>query len=68
MPLFEYRCSEGHTAEKIKASTVTSIRCNCGKIAHKIPSVCNCSFGWKLSDASLKDPNRRGADEFVRNL
>lgn len=71
MPLYEYKCPNGHITEKIRmmAQCNESITCHCGLESKRIFSGgISMHFGWKLSDDSLMNPNRRGADEYVRNI
>lgn len=68
MALYEYRCPNNHITEELNSFSVGMIQCECGEVATRRMSVCNWSFGWKLSDESLEDPDRRGADEYVRNI
>lgn len=70
MSMFEYKCPNNHitTERRLYKDRDRPIVCECGAIANVIFSVANWSFGWKLSDESLMDGERRGADEYVRNI
>lgn len=70
--LYEYQCKNGHTTEKLCNRLVEAVVCDCGEVATKIMSVCNNTFGFRLSDDS-HDPVRRetiqgGKDKLVRNI
>ena len=70
MPLYEYKCGKGHITEGIRPLRERNapLTCKCGLPTKVKFSFFNFSFGWRLSDDSLMNPNRRGPDEYVRNV
>ena len=68
MTLYEFRCPEGHLFDKFRPMGAKKTQCDCGKSARRVYSTFSFSFGWKLSDDSLSNPDRRGVDEYVRNI
>uniref|UniRef100_A0A6M3KVX2 Putative regulatory protein FmdB zinc ribbon domain-containing protein n=1 Tax=viral metagenome TaxID=1070528 RepID=A0A6M3KVX2_9ZZZZ len=68
MGLYEYKCDKGHITEvrRLSQERDEPIQCECGRIAKRIFSSVNFTFGWRLSDESL---NVKGhPDELVRNI
>ncbi len=70
MPLYEYRCPEGHQFEKRQPlrERELAICPQCGALAPKVFSAVNHSFGFRFSDKSLNDVESKGPDEVVRNI
>jgi len=60
LPLYEYRCSEGHISEMLRKMTERDdpLICHCGLEAERKISVCNNSFGWTPSDDSYTDKSK----------
>ena len=69
MPLYEYVCEPCHLRFEVRKPVEKrhKAQCpNCGKLAFKVMSVVNHTFGFRLSDASHERFGPR--DEMERNV
>jgi putative FmdB family regulatory protein len=66
LPLYEYVCECGNRFTELHyVDTPTAYCRECGKIAKRVPSITNHTFGFRLSDESHI---RFHKDEFVRDV
>jgi len=70
MPLYEFECNScGHRFEELHRSEVPYTKCTqCGKVAKKLVSVVNHSFGWRLTDRSLYGGKGDPKDEYEKDI
>lgn len=69
MPLFEYKCDNGHITELLRSIRERNAPCictECGMDARPAISMVNHTFGWKLSDESHFVKGH--PDELVKNI
>jgi putative FmdB family regulatory protein len=69
VPLYEYKCANGHRFEAFRpmGRRHDPIRCDkCRAVARLLMSVASASFGWRLKDACHEIGGPR--DEFEKDL
>ena len=68
MPLCEYVCKKGHKFDKRQHSydIEKEICPECSRVANRVMSIFNFTFGWTLSEASHEVGGPR--DEYVRDV
>ena len=70
MPLYDYRCPDGHVFDEFKpvdfSSTATCPTCK--KRAERQFSPAAIHVGWRLSAESLNNVNSKAPDKYERNM
>jgi len=71
MPLYDFRCEDGHAFERLAKMDQRTVNCDCGKPAARLPSAAGLSFkgrGFHTTDYGRSEASTKKNPRFAGGL